>query len=118
MLKPYPPFSRGYFLSGVDTGVEGLIRARSGLGSDGEKSGDLNRFTNDFSGSLETTSQNPRSGQIMGDFPGYASLKIDGSSSILQASSSPSAISCVAGETLGVEGSRGILPEAWRFLPC
>jgi hypothetical protein len=43
-----PPFSRENFLSGVDDRRFKLIQARSGLRSQGKKTGNLEQFPNDF----------------------------------------------------------------------
>src|SRR6267143_3827829 len=52
-----PLFFLGNFLSGYDSRRDRRFRVQFRLGWGGKKSGDLQRFTNVFSGSLETASQ-------------------------------------------------------------
>src|SRR6267143_518356 len=59
---PPPPFSRQNFLSGNDNGGNMLIQAGSGLRSQGKKTGNLERFPNDLSGSVGKGSQIPDQG--------------------------------------------------------
>src|SRR3989442_6897350 len=55
--ETYPLFSRRDFLSGRQSRRDRRFRAQSWPRCRGEKSGDLNRFTNDPQGSLEHPSQ-------------------------------------------------------------
>ncbi len=62
-LKHTPLFPDGDFLTGKDNGRDRRFRVQFMLRWEGKKLGDLSRFTNDLSDSLETASQNRDQGR-------------------------------------------------------